>query len=230
MIIPCIDLMGGEVVQLIGGRELALKKPLSEVLGMFAGFPLIHVIDLDAAIGQGENQRLIEEILGSMQARVGGGVRSVEYAEELIGLGVEQVIVGSAAFIDGGVNLEFLEDLDARIGRDRVVVAVDTIGGKVAVKGWREVIDLRAVDVVVELEEYCGGILCTNVDREGQMEGTDLEAFLEIRQATGLPMTAAGGITSMEEVRTLVEADIQVALGMAVYTGRLNLNEIRGFI
>lgn len=230
MIIPCIDLMGGEVVQLIGGKELALKRPLEEVLTLFAGFPLIHIIDLDAAIGQGENQSVIREILGSMRARVGGGVRSVEYAKTLISLGVEQVIVGSSAFNQSGINREFLNELKQSIGQKRVVIAVDTIGGNVAVKGWREVLDISAVSVVGELEEFCGGILCTNVDREGLLGGTDLEAFLALRSATNLPMTAAGGITTMEEVRTLVAANIQVALGMAVYTGRLSMDELRSLI
>jgi len=227
MIIPCIDLMGGEVVQLIGGKELALKRPLDEVLTLFAGFPLIHIIDLDAAIGQGENQAIIREILGSMRARVGGGVRTVEYAKTLVSLGVEQVIVGSSAFNQSGINREFLTELKESIGQKRVVIAVDTIGGNVAVKGWREVLNISAVSVVGELEEFCGGILCTNVDREGQLGGTDLEAFLALRSTTNLPMTAAGGITTMDEVKTLVAANIQVALGMAVYTGRLDLNELR---
>jgi phosphoribosylformimino-5-aminoimidazole carboxamide ribotide isomerase len=227
VIIPCIDLMGGEVVQLVGGRELALKRPLAEVLDLFAGFPLIHVIDLDAAIGQGENQVVIREILGSMKARVGGGVRSVDYARELIDLGVEQVIVGSSAFSDTGINRAFLEEMGELIGRERIVVAVDTIGGMVAVKGWREVLSLSAVDVVSDLESLCGGILCTNVDREGQLAGTDIEGFLKLRAATQLPFTAAGGITTMDEVRALVSADIQVALGMAVYTGRLDMDDLR---
>ncbi|MFM9873710.1 MAG: HisA/HisF-related TIM barrel protein [Fimbriimonadaceae bacterium] len=230
MIIPCIDLMGGEVVQLVGGRELALKCPLAEVFELFAGFPLIHVIDLDAAIGQGENQAVIREILGSMKARVGGGVRSIEYAKELIDLGVEQVIVGSSAFSESGINRVFLEEMGERIGRERIVVAVDSIGGMVAVKGWREVLQLSAIDVVGDLEGLCGGILCTNVDREGQLAGTDIEGFFKLRAATQLPFTAAGGITTMDEVRALVSADIQVALGMAVYTGRLDLGELRGLI
>jgi phosphoribosylformimino-5-aminoimidazole carboxamide ribotide isomerase len=227
-VVPCIDVMGGKVVQLVQGerKSLELDSP-DQAIVMFEGFPLLHVIDLDAAMGRGDNRELIRYLLERVRARVGGGVRSIEDAAALIALGASQVIVGTAAFTGGGVDGPFLQRLADTVGRDRVIVAIDVKGGRVAVKGWLDTLGFAPEDVLAELEPYCAGFLCTYVDREGMMQGTDLDLFLRLRDLTTRTLIAAGGITTMQEVRTLLEAGIEVALGMAVYTGRLSLDELR---
>jgi phosphoribosylformimino-5-aminoimidazole carboxamide ribotide isomerase len=227
MILPCIDLMGGKVVQLVQGREKALEgeAPLA-MLDKFSAFPEIQVIDLDAAIGSGSNDALVKLLASRARVRVGGGVRSVERALALTGQGAHRVIAGTAAFQPGGVNADFLGALSRAIGRERVIVAVDSLGGRIVVKGWREATELSAEQVVGALEPYCSGILCTYVDKEGMLQGTDLAWFRRLRNATRLELTAAGGITTMEEVRELMDMGCNVALGMAIYTGRLDLDEL----
>ena len=227
MIIPCIDLMGGEVVQLVQGREKALDAgPLDAVLEKFAAFPVIQVIDLDAAIGSGSNEQLVERIAAQRRVRVGGGIRTVEKAARLLGCGAEKVIVGTSAFRADGLNHEFLRELTDAIPRDAVLIALDSREGRIVVKGWRESMNLSAADVMSEGERYCGGWLCTYVDKEGMMQGTDLEWFRSLREMTSLEITAAGGITTYDEVRALQEIDVHVALGMAIYTGRLDLGTL----
>jgi len=219
--------MGGKVVQLVQGREKALEgdAPLA-MLETFAGFPQIQVIDLDAAIGSGSNDELVKLLASRAVCRVGGGVRSVERARALVEQGAHKVIVGTAAFHSSGVNTELLAALTSAIGRDRLIVAVDSKGGRIVVKGWREATELTAEQALQSLEAYCSGFLCTYVDREGMMQGTDLEWFRRLRAATSLELTAAGGITTVEEVRALMDMNVHAALGMAVYTGRLSLADL----
>ena len=227
MIIPCIDLMDGKVVQLIQGREKALEgdAPLA-MLEKFAAFPQIQVIDLDAAIGNGSNDSVVAQLASRARCRVGGGVRSIARARALVEQGAHKVIVGTAAFSASGVNTELLADLAREIGRDRLVVAVDSKAGRIVIKGWREATELSAEQVLQSLEPYCSGFLCTYVDKEGMLQGTDLDWFRRLRAATSLELTAAGGITTIAEVRALIDMDIHAALGMAVYTGRLTLEEL----
>jgi phosphoribosylformimino-5-aminoimidazole carboxamide ribotide isomerase len=227
MIIPCIDLMDGKVVQLVQGREKALEGGTpSEMLDRFSAFPEIQVIDLDAALGRGSNDGIVEFLAARAMTRVGGGVRSVERARSLVERGAHKVIVGTAAFSAAGINMEFLEALQAAIGRERLLVALDSKGGRIVVKGWRESTALSAEEVLDRLAPYCSGFLCTYVDKEGMLEGTDLAWFRRLRAATALELTAAGGITTLEEVRELQRLGIHAALGMAIYTGRLDLDEL----
>jgi phosphoribosylformimino-5-aminoimidazole carboxamide ribotide isomerase len=230
LIIPCIDLMDGKVVQLVQGREKALEAeaPLA-MLQKFAAFPQIQVIDLDAAIGNGSNDSIVELLASRAKCRVGGGVRSVARARALVDQGAHKVIVGTAAFTTAGVNTALLAELAREIGRDRLIVAVDSKAGRIVIKGWREATDLSAEQVLQSLEPYCSGFLCTYVDKEGMLQGTDLDWFRRLRAATSLELTAAGGITTIAEVRALVDMDIHAALGMAVYTGRLSLDELAAF-
>jgi phosphoribosylformimino-5-aminoimidazole carboxamide ribotide isomerase len=227
MIIPCIDLMNGKAVQLVQGREKALEidDPL-EVLGKFAAFPEVQVIDLDAAMNHGSNDDLVRQLASRVSARVGGGVRSTERAQALIEQGARKVIVGTAAFESGGVNHEFLKRAADAIGRERLIIALDSKEGRIVVKGWRESTNLTAEDVVHELEPYCAGFLCTYVDKEGMMQGTDLDWFRRLRAATKLEITAAGGITTIDDLRALQAMQVNAALGMAIYTGRLNLAQL----
>ena len=222
MIIPCIDLMGGRVVQLVQGRDKALEvDSVDEMLGKFAPFPEIQVIDLDAAIGSGTNDALIEFIASRAVARIGGGVRSAERARALVQQGAHKVIIGTAAF-----DRRVLGEIARAVGRERLIIALDSKGGKVVVKGWREATNTTAEEMIPNLEPYCSGFLCTYVDKEGMLEGTDLAWFRRLRAATKLELTAAGGITTIAEVRELLRLNIHAALGMAIYTGRLDLNEL----
>ena len=227
MIIPCIDLMGGKVVQLVQGREKALEgdAPL-KMLEKFAAFPQIQVIDLDAAIGSGSNDEIVEFLASQAVTRVGGGVRDAARAKKLISQDAHRVIVGTAAFAKDGINHAMLGEIAGAIGPERVLIAVDSKDGKVVVKGWRESTQFTAEEVIGRLEPYCGGFLCTYVDKEGMMQGTNLDWFRSLRAATSHELTAAGGITTLEEIAELQRMNIHAALGMAIYTGRLDLAEL----
>ena len=227
MIIPCIDLMDGKVVQLVRGREKALEGESPDaMLERFSAFPVIQVIDLDQAIGQGSNLPIVRRIAGRARTWVGGGVRTLERAEDLVRSGAERVIVGTAAFSDNGPNSDFLEALAQNIGRERLIVSLDSMNGRIVIRGWRESTALTAEEVISRFEPYCGAFLCTYVDKEGTMQGTDLDWYRRLRAATDHEITAAGGIASVAEIRTLVDIGVHAALGMAVYTGHLKLDEL----
>jgi phosphoribosylformimino-5-aminoimidazole carboxamide ribotide isomerase len=227
VIFPCIDLMDGKVVQLVQGREKALEGDApEEMLCRFAAFPEIQVIDLDAAMGRGSNDSLVRLLASKAATRVGGGVRTVERADALVRQGARKVIVGTSAFTTDGINEPFLDSVRDAIGRERLLVAVDSKEGRILVKGWSESTGFRAEQVLQSLEPYCSGFLCTYVDKEGMLEGTDLNWFRRLRAATTLELTAAGGITTLDEVRALRAMNVHVALGMAIYTGRLSLSEL----
>lgn len=228
MIIPCIDLMEGKVVQLKQGREKVLEgKSPDEMLAMFEGFEQIQVIDLDAAMGRGSNDGLVEHFAKRARVRAGGGVRTVERARELVRQGAFRVIVGTAAFAEDGLNTEFLAAVAEAISPERLIIALDSREGRVVVKGWRESTRWTALDVIQELEPYCSGFLCTYVDKEGLMQGTDLQWFESLRRVTRHELIAAGGITTLEDARTLTAMDIHCAIGMSIYTGRLSLDDLR---
>jgi phosphoribosylformimino-5-aminoimidazole carboxamide ribotide isomerase len=227
LIIPCIDLMDGKVVQLVQGREKALEGDAPDVMReKFSAFPQIQVIDLDAAMGRGANDGLVEMLAGTAVIRAGGGVRTVERAEALLKHGAFRVIVGTSAFRSTGPNYGFLKELLDAIGRDRIVIALDSKDGHIVVKGWQQSMDFTAEEVVRQVEPYCSGFLCTYVDKEGMMQGTDLDWFRRLRAATNLEITAAGGITTLEDIRALHDMKIHSAVGMAIYTGRLDLAEL----
>jgi phosphoribosylformimino-5-aminoimidazole carboxamide ribotide isomerase len=221
MIIPCIDLMDGKVVQLVQGRDKALEgdAPL-EMLRRFAAFPEIQVIDLDAAMEKGENSSLVELLATRAKCRVGGGVRSADRAKRLVDLGAHRVIVGTAAFTPA------IKDIASAVGPERILIALDSKHGKIVVRGWQEATDFTAEQIIASLESYCSGFLCTYVDKEGMLQGTDLDWFRGLRAATKHELTAAGGITTLDDVRALQAMKVNAALGMAIYTGRLDLAEL----
>ena len=222
MIIPCIDLMGGKVVQLVQGRDKALEGgTTAEMLERFAAFPQIQAIDLDAAMGQGSNDELVQLVAQRSVARVGGGVRSPERARALIDQGAFRVIVGTAAF-----RRPVLRSIVDAVGPERLIIALDSKAGKVVVEGWQAATEFAAEDVIRHMEPYCSGFLCTYVDKEGMLQGTDLDWFRRLRDSTKHELTAAGGITTIEEIQELQKLGIHAALGMAIYTGRLNLEEL----
>jgi phosphoribosylformimino-5-aminoimidazole carboxamide ribotide isomerase len=233
MIFPCIDLMDGKVVQLVQGREKALEADgPEEMLRRFAAFPEIQVIDLDAAMGRGSNDELVRMLASQAAIRAGGGVRTVERAEALVAQGARKIIVGTAAFLAGAprINEPFLESLRASVGRERILIALDSRAGRIVVKGWQESTAFTAEQVLDALEPYCSGFLCTYVDKEGMMQGTDLDWFRRLRAGTSLELTAAGGITTMDDVRALLAMNVHAALGMAIYTGRLKLEDLAALI
>lgn len=228
MLIPAIDLKGGKVVQLVQGERLAVETTdLNYWINRFAGFPRVNVIDLDAAMGSGSNDSLVREICGRLPCQVGGGVRTPERAVELCAIGARKVIVGSALFSDGQVNLANAKQFERAVGVDRVIGAVDSRNGKVVTHGWRSATVVSAIEAVRALEPCCGEFLYTHVDKEGLMKGTDLAAITGVRNATRRPLIAAGGVTTQEEVDELDRLGIDAVVGMAIYTGALDLDRAR---
>ena len=228
MLIPCIDLQGGQAVQLVHGRkrELAVKDVLG-LLKKFEKYSWLHIIDLDAAMGKGQNDDLVRELCKSargdfgMKVRVGGGIRTVSRAEQIASWGANQIIVGSAAFRGGKVNARFLRGLAKKVRRRQIIVALDTAHGQITVHGWRKRIALQAEKVMTQLEPFCAGFLCTDVDREGTMTGANLEWFRKLRDATSHLIIAAGGIKTRREVSALEKMEMDAAVGMAMYKNRL---------
>ena len=224
MLIPSIDLQDGHVVQLVQGERLAIEAPDPEPwIEKFSSFPRVQLIDLDAARGRGDNRGLVQSICGRLPCRVGGGIRSVERAREVIALGAHAVIASSALFRDGAVDAAFARSLAEAVGVERVIAAVDSRGGRVVIHGWKTALPLTAVDAVRALEPFCSEFLYTHVDTEGLMQGTDMDAILAVARATTRRLTAAGGITTWQEVDALDAQGIDAVVGMAIYTGQLPL-------
>ena len=225
MLIPSIDLQGGRIVQLVQGEQLAIEATDPEVwIRKFSGFPRVQLIDLDAAKGHGDNAAMVAGICGRLPCRVGGGIRSIARAHAVLGDGARAVIASSALFRDGAVDLEFARRLAEAVGAEQVIAAVDSRGGHVAIHGWRTVLPITAVDAVRALEPFCSEFLYTHVDKEGLMQGTDIDAILAVRRATSRRLTAAGGITSWDEIDELDAQQVDAVVGMAVYTGQLPLD------
>jgi phosphoribosylformimino-5-aminoimidazole carboxamide ribotide isomerase len=225
MLIPSIDLQGGHVVQLVQGEKLAITAPDAEPwILKFSGFPRVQLIDLDAAMGRGDNAAIVATVCGRLPCRVGGGIRSVERARAVLAAGAHAVIASSALFREGAVNLDFAKALADAVGPERVIAAVDSKGGRVVIHGWKTALPITAVEAVRELEPYCSEFLYTHVDTEGMMQGTDMAAILAVRQATRNRVTAAGGITTWAEIDALDAAGIDAVVGMAIYTGQLPLD------
>jgi phosphoribosylformimino-5-aminoimidazole carboxamide ribotide isomerase len=224
MLIPSIDLQNGHVVQLVQGERLAIEAPDPEPwIERFSRFPRVQLIDLDAARGRGDNMSMVIDICGRLPCRVGGGIRSIGRAQEVLASGAHAVIASSALFREGQVDHAFAESLAAAIGAERIIAAVDSRGGQVVIHGWKTVLPVTAVDAVRALEPYCSEFLYTHVDKEGLMQGTDMDAIRAVRDATSRRVTAAGGITTWEEIDALDAAGVDSVVGMAIYTGQLTL-------
>jgi len=226
VLIPSIDLMGGQVVQLVQGRRdrtAVASDDIDAWVRRFQRFPRVQLIDLDAALGSGTNDALVRTIAPRLPCRVGGGIRTADRAREVLGYGARAVIVGSSLFRSGRPDTGFAEALAGAVGPEHIIAAVDSRGGRVVVKGWTEATPLTAVEAVQALEPYCAEFLYTHVDREGLMQGTDMDAILAVGRATSRRLTAAGGITTQEEIDRLDAAGIDAVVGMAIYTGRLDV-------
>ncbi len=228
MLIPCIDLQDGQAVQLVHGRKRELA--VADVFGLlqqFRKYPWLHIIDLDAAMGKGVNDELVRGLCTrarkefGMKVRVGGGIRTVARAEEMAGWGANQIIIGSAAFHEGTVNTRFLHRLAGNLDRERIVIALDTAKGKITIHGWRRRLAVKAEQVMAQLEPFCAGFLCTDVDREGTMSGANLNWFRTLRRATPHAIIAAGGIKTRREILALEKMGMDAAVGMALYKKRL---------
>lgn len=225
MLIPSIDLMGGKVVQLIQGEKKALEfDNFDDWVTRFANFALVQLIDLDAAMGRPPNSELIRFFVTKLPCQVGGGIRSIEAARATLNLGAKRVIIGSTLIQNGAINVSFAQELARAFGPERLVFAVDARGGKVAIRGWKEVTTITPLEVVEALNQYCSAFLYTHIDTEGLMKGLPLEPVRKLRAATSKQLIAAGGITTHEEIDTLHKMGVDAVVGMALYLGRLSLD------
>ena len=232
MIYPCIDVMNGKVVQLVQGRAENKKIEIEDWRGLvekFKPFGTIQLIDLDAAMGKRNNYELIKKIIRKIKCRVGGGIRTAEKAQEILDLGAEKVILGSSIFKNGKIDFDFLKELNKKIKKEKIIIAVDSLKGEIVIKGWKESTGIKVTDAVKQLEQYCSEFLATYVDKEGMLQGTDIEFFKKLRKLTKNKITAAGGITTLEEVKELEKNNINSALGMAIYTGKIKLKDLLNF-
>lgn len=226
MLIPSIDLQAGRIVQLVQGEKLALASDdIDGWISRFRGHPRVQLIDLDAAKSQGSNDASVRRICAELPCRVGGGIRTIERTREVLDAGANQVIVGSALFKHARVDIDFAHKLADTFGPQKLIAAVDSRGGRVTIDGWRTDTGLTPVEAVRALEPYFAEFLYTDVDREGLMQGTDFAAIEAVKDATSRRLTAAGGITTMEEIEYLDSRGIDAVVGMALYTGRLRLKD-----
>ena len=238
MVISSIDLKNGHVVQLKNGKELVLQRDDAEdLIRQFDMYGEVAVIDLDAALGNVDakgntvNTPLLKSLLHHGNVRTGGGIRSVKRAKELVSLGAEKVIIGSAAWKSNPVegesvlNEEFLNQLISAIGKDRIIISVDAINGKIAVKGWTETVNIPLVEGAKQAQKFCSELLFTCVEKEGCMQGTNMDYVKQVRDAVSCRVVAAGGVSSVEEIAALEKIHCDVQLGMALYTGKVSLND-----
>lgn len=218
MLIPSIDLMEGKVVQLVQGSRKALEfDNLQEWIDRFSRYCLVQVIDLDAAMGTGNNQELVHEIARQIPCQVGGGIRSIDSARATLDLGAQRVILGSSLISHGAINLDFAQEIATQLGADKLIFAVDSRGGYVAIKGWKESTPIRAADMMRTLDPFCSAFLYTNIDTEGMLQGIPLDIVRDLRNATSHRLIAAGGIRSQEEIDALEGMGVDAVVGMAIY-------------
>ena len=227
MLIPSIDLQDGQVVQLQQGERLVVSSDdLDGWLTRFARFPLIQVIDLDAAKQRGSNRDMVRRITASRACQVGGGIRTPEQAADLIAGGATSVIVGSALFSRDGVRPDIAATFADTIGRERLIAAVDALSARIAIDGWQTLTSIDVASAMSSLEEHVGGFLATLIDGEGMLGGIDMAAIRSLRAATNRRLVAAGGIRSHAEVAALDAINVDAVVGMAIYTGVMNLDSI----
>ncbi len=225
MLIPSIDLMGGRIVQLVQGEKLKLAFDDFEYwIEKFSRYPLVQLIDLDAAMRQGDNSALVAQIAKRLPCQVGGGVRSVERAREVLEAGAQRVIVGYSLFTESGaVDVKFAANIAQAIGVERVVAGIDTKNGRIAVKGWKAQVALTADEAIPQLEPYATAYLYTHVDGEGMMQGFPIEVAARLRTLTKRQLIVAGGIRSQQELDDLDSMNVDAVAGMAVYTNLLSV-------
>jgi phosphoribosylformimino-5-aminoimidazole carboxamide ribotide isomerase len=235
MLIPSIDLMGGEIVQLVQGQKKALEfDNFGEWVERFSRYPLVQLVDLDAAKGEGTNRKLVAEFCGQLPCQVGGGIRSAGDARGVLDCGALKVIVGSSliktpAQVDqhpatnskNVIDVAFARNLCEQFSADRLVFAVDSRGGRVAIHGWKTVTDIEPSEMIQELEPFCSAFLYTHIDTEGLLKGIPMDVIRELRQKTSRRLIAAGGIHCAEEIDELDKMGVDAVVGMAIYSGLL---------
>jgi phosphoribosylformimino-5-aminoimidazole carboxamide ribotide isomerase len=226
MLIPSIDLLGGQIVQLVQGEKLKLAfDDFDYWINRFSKYPLVQLIDLDAAMGQGDNTRLVEQISKRLPVQVGGGIRTVARAQSVLNAGAQRVIVGSSLFKQeqgiGPVNSAFAAELAEAIGPDKVVAGIDSRNGKIAIKGWKAQVDLTPDNAIHALEPFAGTFLYTHIDGEGLLQGFPIEIAKRLRVLTNRQLIVAGGIRAQEEIDALADIKVDAVAGMAVYTNLL---------
>ena len=224
MLIPSIDLMGGKIVQLVQGEKKALEfNDVEPWIKRFSKYPLIQLIDLDAAIGTGDNRELLRSLAGRLPCQVGGGIRTAKIAEGLLTDGAKRVIIGSSLIRKGQIDAPFAEGMARQIGADKLVFALDSKGGKVAIRGWREITEISAAQMIRALESYCDAFLYTNIDTEGLLLGMPLDVVAELRKITKRQLIVAGGIRKEDEVEQLHAMGVDAVVGMAIYLELLKI-------
>jgi len=220
MLIPSIDLMGGKIVQLVQGRQKALEfDNFQDWVGRFSKYPLVQVIDLDAAMGRGQNTELVREFARQLPCQVGGGIRSLKAVQAALSLGAQRIIIGSSLISKSAINTAFAEQIAEQIGPEKLVFAVDSRGGHVAINGWLEITSITPLDLIRALESFCGAFLYTHIDTEGLLQGIPMDVVRQLRSSTSKQFIAAGGIRTQEEVSALHAIGVDAVVGMAIYRG-----------
>jgi len=218
MLIPSIDLMGGKIVQLVQGEKKALEfDDFEPWLERFEKYPLVQIIDLDAAIGQGDNRPIVRSLLRRIPCQVGGGIRTPQAAQEMLADGALRVIIGSSLVKEGTIQSAFAEQLAGQLGAEKLVFAVDSKGGRVAVRGWRQLTEISPAQMMRTLEPWCHGFLYTHIDTEGLLLGMPLDVVSELRSVTDKRLIVAGGVRTQEEVDRLDVMGVDAVVGMAIY-------------
>ena len=222
MLIPSIDLMGGKIVQLVQGEKKKLEFDNFDYwIDRFSKYAIVQLIDLDAARGAGSNQSQVQHIVSRLNCQVGGGIRTLETAQELLSLGARKVIIGSALLTDGRINHEYARKLADTLPTSALMFALDSRGGRVAIDGWRTQTAVSAFDMIRELEPFCESFLYTHIDTEGLMGGIPMDTVRAIRRATQRHLVVAGGITEQQEIDALDALGIDAVVGMALYAGKI---------
>jgi phosphoribosylformimino-5-aminoimidazole carboxamide ribotide isomerase len=226
MLIPSIDLMGGKIVQLVQGDKKALEfNDFEPWVERFSKYPLVQLIDLDAAIGSGndrengagDNWQLVRSFLRRLPCQVGGGIRTAERAREMLEEGARRVVIGSSLIKDGSIDAAFAEHLAGEVGAEKLIFALDSTGGKVAIRGWRELTEIKAEQMISTLEPWCAGFLYTHIDTEGLLLGIPVDVVMRLRRATKKQLIVAGGIKTKAEVERLHAMEVDAVVGMAIY-------------
>jgi phosphoribosylformimino-5-aminoimidazole carboxamide ribotide isomerase len=222
LLIPSIDLMDGKIVQLVQGSKKALEfDDFEEWIERFSGFPVVQLIDLDAAMGSADNRAVLQKFITRLPCQVGGGIRSIERGRELLEMGARRVILGSSLIANGEINVSFADEISSALGPEKLVFAVDAKQGKVAIRGWREFTTITPVAAIAALQRWCDTFLYTHIDTEGLMKGIPLEVVRLLRRATSKSLIVAGGISSNEEIDVLDAMGVDAVVGMALYLGKL---------
>jgi len=228
MLIPAIDLMDGKIVQLVQGEKKALEfDNFDDWIKRFSRYPMVQMIDLDAARGTGNNRRIVNQIVQRLNCQVGGGIRNLETAREILQAGARRIILGSslikeAQIKEAQINTEFAATLADALGPSALVFALDSRGGRVAIDGWRKETTITPFDMIQSLEPFCETFLYTHIDTEGLMGGIPMETVRAIRQATSRRLVVAGGISTRQEIDQLDALGMDAVVGMALYSSKLS--------